>query len=570
MATTTEGGTHIRAPRFEAPGPGVWQRDEDHWPRPVPASYAEIYPGATMPYVREWTRRYGLLLDYFETAFVDGFGYARMHAVGEPGNGGPSGPPPKPVFWALSRLHPAIRQRRKAAARAIEERLWLTDLREWDHETRPKITAENRANAAVHRPGLDDAALLEHVDTCRETLRRLIGLHHRYNGGMLPIGLLLVAMEEWTGDSAPVLDLLEGASPVSSGRSAELADLAAAIRDDPVVAGALDAPADQLLARLEAHEGAVGSTYRRYLETVGYRLVGDSIEHGNPTLVEVPPLMARAIRTAVEGTDDAPDRTLVDERVADLRARVPARHRGEFDRLVDDTLATYRLRDERSVLGDVWAAGIFRQALLELGRRLADRGVLAEPVHLIEATSVEVAALTADDGGPDGQELADRAAFRAAHAVHEAPAALGGEPADPPPMEVLPSGLREANMAIFAQISGFLGGGQAQDDDAVVRGMPGSPGRYQGPARVITGPEEFDRIEPGDVLVARTTSEAFNVVLPLLGAIVTNRGGALSHAAIVSRESGIPCVVGTGEATQRISEGATVTVDGTQGEVALR
>ncbi len=256
--------------------------------------------------------------------------------------------------------------------------------------------------------------------------------------------------------------------------------------------------------------------------------------------------------------------------MAALRSQVPAPHRDEFDRLVADTLATYRMRDERSVLGDVWAAGVFRQSLLELGRRLADRGALAEPVHLIEATSDEVTALASGTGGPDGDELAARAAFREEHADHEAPASLGGEPSDPPPMDVLPPGLREANQAIFAQISGFLGSDEGQGDGDVVHGQPGSPGSYRGPARVIIGPEEFGRIEEGDVLVTRTTSEAFNVVLPLLGAIVTNRGGPLSHAAIVSRESGIPCVVATGDATARIQDGATVAVDGSEGAVTLR
>lgn len=568
METGTATPARGDAPTFEAPGPGVWQRDEDHWPRPVPASYTEIYPDATVPYVREWTRRYGLLLDYFETAFVDGFGYARMHAVGEPGDGGPSGPPPKPVFWLLSRLHPAIRERRKAAQRAIEERLWLSDLQQWEQEAKPAIVSENRANAAVERGALSDRALLEHVDECRETLRRLIGVHHRFNGGMLPIGLLLVAMDEWTGDAASVLELLEGASPVSSGRSPELERLATAIRDDAAGRRALGGEPREVLERLERDDGPVGAAYAEYVEVVGYRLVGDSIEHGNPTLVEVPPLMVRTIRSAVEGHDE-PDPTRVRDRISEVRATVPPEHRERFDELLEDTLATYRMRDERSVHGDVWAAGIFRQALAELGRRLAQRGRVADPIHLIEATSDEVTALATTGGGPTAEELAARAAYREEHADYDAPPSLGGEPADPPPMEVLPSGLREANMAIFAQISGFLGGGEAQDDGDVLRGMPASPGRYEGTARVVIGPEEFDRIEDGDVLVARTTSEAFNVVLPLLGGIVTNRGGALSHAAIVARESRIPCVVATGEATTRIPDGARIVVDGTEGEVTV-
>ncbi len=85
----------------------------------------------------------------------------------------------------------------------------------------------------------------------------------------------------------------------------------------------------------------------------------------------------------------------------------------------------------------------------------------------------------------------------------------------------------------------------------------------------MTGPREFDRIVKGDVLVTESTSEAFNILLPLLGAIVTDRGGLLSHAAIVAREYGIPSVVGTRDATSLIVDGARLRVDGAEGEVAV-
>jgi pyruvate,water dikinase len=71
------------------------------------------------------------------------------------------------------------------------------------------------------------------------------------------------------------------------------------------------------------------------------------------------------------------------------------------------------------------------------------------------------------------------------------------------------------------------------------------------------------------VLVTRSTSPYFNVVLPLIGALVTDRGGQLCHAAIVAREYRMPAVVGTRDATQRIRDGARVRVDGAAGEVRL-
>jgi phosphoenolpyruvate synthase/pyruvate phosphate dikinase len=88
------------------------------------------------------------------------------------------------------------------------------------------------------------------------------------------------------------------------------------------------------------------------------------------------------------------------------------------------------------------------------------------------------------------------------------------------------------------------------------------------PARVVHGAEELSHMQDGDVLVARATSPAFNAVLPFLGAVVTDTGGLLSHAAIVAREYRIPAVVGTADATRRIPDGARVRVDGDLGEVS--
>lgn len=85
----------------------------------------------------------------------------------------------------------------------------------------------------------------------------------------------------------------------------------------------------------------------------------------------------------------------------------------------------------------------------------------------------------------------------------------------------------------------------------------------------MLGSADFARIQPGDVLVTRNTSASFNVVLPLLGAIVADRGGELSHAAIVAREYGIPGVVSTRTATSDVPDGARITVDGTNGTVEV-
>ena len=102
-----------------------------------------------------------------------------------------------------------------------------------------------------------------------------------------------------------------------------------------------------------------------------------------------------------------------------------------------------------------------------------------------------------------------------------------------------------------------------------VIGIPGASGTYEGTARLVRSVDDLLLLEPGDVLVAPTTGEAFNSMLHLVGAIVTDHGSFASHAAIVSREMGIPSVVGTVDGTHRITDGVRVRVDGTNGSVDI-
>ncbi len=136
-------------------------------------------------------------------------------------------------------------------------------------------------------------------------------------------------------------------------------------------------------------------------------------------------------------------------------------------------------------------------------------------------------------------------------------------------MSGLPPAAGRVMRAMGIVIGEMFGNTQAEHEERLVRGLAASPGIYEGTARRVAGPVEFDRIERGDVLVTESTTEAFNILLPLLGGIITDSGGLLSHAAIVAREYGIPGVVGTREATDLIPDGTRVRVDGDKGEVVV-
>jgi phosphohistidine swiveling domain-containing protein len=281
----------------------------------------------------------------------------------------------------------------------------------------------------------------------------------------------------------------------------------------------------------------------------------------------LPDALLRAIRTSIPNS--AGSAADVDAGIADIREQVPGQHRAQFDELLGEARLMYRIRDERGVFSDIWASGIARRAVLAAGRRFADAGRIEDPEHFIDAGFDEMVSMLSSSGGPSADELAARFEYRTSHTAKGAPEVLGPPPSPPPDPSGLPPGPARVMRAMGAAMGELFGSSQAPQDEKLLRGLAASGGIYEGPARRVSGPSEFGRIVQGDVLVTESTSEAFNILLPLLGAIVTDSGGLLSHSAIVAREYGIPGVVGTREATERIPDGALVRVDGNVGEVTV-
>ncbi len=208
----------------------------------------------------------------------------------------------------------------------------------------------------------------------------------------------------------------------------------------------------------------------------------------------------------------------------------------------------YRLRDERGVFSDIWASGIMRRAALGAGRRVADRGGVHDPEHMVDASLDEMCALVRGASAPSADELAERVAARLALGPKDAPATLGPPPPPPPDPSGLPPGVgrvmarrRHRDGRDVRQLRGRARGEPAartwRRAAASTRGRrAASPGRRSSAGSCRATCSSRSR-----------RSEAFNILLPLLGAIVTDAGGLLSHSAIVAREYGIPGVVGTRE-----------------------
>ena len=104
-------------------------------------------------------------------------------------------------------------------------------------------------------------------------------------------------------------------------------------------------------------------------------------------------------------------------------------------------------------------------------------------------------------------------------------------------------------------------------NEATIDGLPASSGVVEGWARVLLTPDDFDKVQKGEIAVCRTTSPAWVVLFTRIGGLVTDAGGMASHPAVVSREFGIPAVVGTSNATLRIRTGDRIRVNGSTGQV---
>ncbi|MBD3339669.1 MAG: hypothetical protein GF353_11210 [Candidatus Lokiarchaeota archaeon] len=104
-----------------------------------------------------------------------------------------------------------------------------------------------------------------------------------------------------------------------------------------------------------------------------------------------------------------------------------------------------------------------------------------------------------------------------------------------------------------------------EDKKIILRGVPASPGIAFGKVAILKSPTDESKMEEGDILVTQETTPEYTIAILKASAIVTDRGGILSHPAIVAREMGIPGVVGTGNATQKLKDGMLVKVDGKEG-----
>ncbi len=413
---------------------------------------------------------------------------------------------------------------------------------------RPRLSALSEAELAAYArsflPELDNAFAVHDYSTFGSAV------------GPSMLGELCAAV----GASDALLDLISGLGEVpSASPSWGLWQLSRAANADRQVTARFDAGPGAVWAALQSGELAgFGAQFDEFLDAYGQR--GPNEWDIRAVSWEAGPEQALALVDSMRRTpdDNSPDNR--HERLAATRAAAARRVRAglagdetqlaTFETALQSAARTIPLREQTKLIA-VTTINEVRMAIRELGRRGVDAGRFAAPEDVMMLLESELDDYIADPE-PFVSVIADRLAqYRLLFEI-DPPFIVDDDPAP------LPDWKRRTRPNPAAATTGD-----------VLRGIGGSAGQYTGTARVVHDLQAAMALEPGEVLVAPLTDAAWTPLFLVAGAVVVDVGAMNSHAVVVSRELGIPCVLSIEDATERLRDGMQLSVDGTAGTVTV-
>jgi rifampicin phosphotransferase len=429
----------------------------------------------------------------------------------------------------------------EATARVGETTGWVLSAESW-----PELLDDKAAAATIRaeRPDLatiSDAALIERATSLVPMVRHLFD-QHTVSSSNTAIGPTVVATVIGAMDPTLVLRLVGGIGDVDS---------------------AIPSYEMWELSRLPADSPEFAQRFETFLYEHGSR--GPNEWDIRSATWETKPELALALidRMRPLADDDAPRRKqaalVADREAATQEALAGLTAAGAPDEAIGMLHAGQRsallflAARERTKTTIIRVIGEIRMALRELGRRMTAQSHLDHLGQIFMLTADELATYL-DDPSAHSLRLRDREAAYLELWELEPPYFVSTEAGVPP----LRNWVRRDAVSVP----------RAQAGD-VIMGAPGCPGVVTGTARVVLDPDDDVDLGPGDVLVAPLTDPAWTPLFVPAGAVVVDVGAMNSHAIIVSRELGIPCVVSATGATKAIPDGATITVDGTTGTVTV-
>jgi len=449
-------------------------------------------------------------------------------------------------------------------AKLVEWLGWVMGTMEQDELEADRADGLAARDARPDLSTLSNAELVAHARSFEPMIRRMFNQHINQSGaasvGPGAIGQVCAAI----GQPEIAMRLFTGLGGVDSAApSYAMWELSRIVRSSPALMAIFDGDVAGTTARLRGSDdpaaAALLDALDGFLVDFGSRGPNEWDIHAH-TWETNPDLVWAAVgRMRLSDDDSSPDieaDARVEERerlsaevVAALAADPEAQ--GQFQAALNSAKVFLPGR-ERSKTTIIRVIHEVRMAAWEIGRRAVESGQIDNARDICMLFGDELDAYAAGELTDIGALCAER------HAHHdwlhslEPPFIINGEM--PPQSEWPKKG--ESHVAV------------AQAGDTLT-GNPGCPGVHRGTARVVLDPADPTALEPGDILIAPMTDPAWTPLFVAAGAVVVDVGAALSHAIIVSRELGIPCVVSATNATRRIPDGAQVEVDGSTGVVTL-
>ena len=478
---------------------------------------------------------------------------------------------PEAIDQAFFGEHPDVRPHRPQTAdenEACTTRMveWMTSL--FSATEVPEI-ARHRADIdgfVAGRPDLttlSDRELLDRFRAVVPEMRPVFATHivNLYSANI--VAGLLAQVGAAAGAPELAAKVTAGVGDVDSAQqSFDLWDLSRVVRRSASLTAAFEEGVDGLLDRVRSAGGADAAEFLAGWDAfiANWGFLGPSVwEQRSPTYEsnpEIPLSMLDRLRKVPD--DDSPhDRAgaMAAEReaaVKEVAARLegdPATQ-GQFLAAANAALVFMPAREATKVLCTRLCEEA-RKTMRELGGRFVDRGLLPRWQDILLLMDDEIERFL--DAPPEWLDLIrERAATLATLESKQPPFIFEG--ATPTLDQFTDRASERAEPAVAGD---------------VLRGLGASPGRHTGVARVIQSLTDQGTLEPGDVLVAPTTDSSWGPLFITAGAVVCQTGAAISHAAIVSRELGIPAVVSVPECTMKIVPGTKVTVDGDTGTVTI-
>ena len=551
---------------FEEPL-GSWQRDPSHNPRAgyhIDLLFFPLIRRAT----RRWSEEFGYLFDGLEFREFGLWPYLRMAPLG----GKERPPPPRWVMWVAARLLPTLRRRVASAKHAVRTNKAGWYVERWYETWHPELAAAISAHRDVDPAALDDAQLERHLESNLELLERGIEVHSLLSGALaIVLHEFARSCDELLGwDLNKALELVSGTSHKSTEPARRLHELAETADSRPHVR-AVVADGKVTSDVLETVDSEYAAAFATYLHEFGSRALGYSV--AEPTLSEMPEVFLAMIRGQLKDGYDPKTHDEIAARTRQLafqeaRSQLTSEQLESFEEALHRALRAYPAREDNEFFTLSAPIALVRYSILELGNRLTNRGVIAkrDDVRFLE---LEQARSALQDPKSFHGLVERRKGQRAWAELNPGPDFYGDPPEGPPSLDFLPADARLPMEALIWSFDEMLAMGfsAGHSTTSMLSGIAASPGQYTGLVRVLMDETDFGKLQPGDVLVCPITSPVWSILFPIVGALVTDAGGVLSHPAIIAREYQIPAVVATGEATTRLRDGDLVIVNGTTGTV---